>query len=294
MSDLDQIETDESAPPGHSFARNGALGFVSGAVIGAAAGLIGVGGGEFRIPVLLHVLRLPVKVAAGANTVIGFFVVTLSVARRWGQQSWTGDDLALGGVMAVASVLGATLGARQAHRLPAPYVKRIVCVYLLAVGTWMMIEAFAHADTVLLRPAGPWRWALAAIVGFLVALASGALGVAGGEMRIPALMYLFAVPVKAAGTISLLASIPTVAAGALTYRRLGHIPNRVLALALLMGMGSLLGVLGGAALLPLVDRHTIKALLGGILLLATACLTLPELFLRGAHCGSPSDSEPAD
>jgi len=48
--------------------------------------LIGVGGGEFRIPVLLHVLRLPVRVAAGANTVIGLFVVVLSVARRWGEQ----------------------------------------------------------------------------------------------------------------------------------------------------------------------------------------------------------------
>jgi uncharacterized membrane protein YfcA len=37
-------------------------------------------------------------------------------------------------------------------------------------------------------------------------------------------MYPFAMPIKAAGTISLLVSIPTVAAGALTYRRLGHVP----------------------------------------------------------------------
>ena len=258
--------------------RDGVLGLVLGAVIGAAAGLVGVGGGEFRIPVLLHVLRLPVKVAAGANTVIGLFVVTLGVARRWGQQRWTAEDLALGGVMAVASLLGAALGARRAHRLSSPLLKRIVCAYLLAVGAWMIVEALAHVDTVLLRPAGPWRWVLAAAVGFLISVVSGALGVAGGELRIPALMYLFAIPVKEAGTISLLASIPTVAAGALTYRRLGHIPDRVLVLALLMGAGSLAGVLVGAALLPLVDRHTLKAVLGGILLLATACLTLPGLF----------------
>lgn len=48
-------------------------------------------------------------------------------------------------------------------------------------------------------------------------------------------MYLFAVPVKEAGTLSLAASAPTVAAGALTYRRLGHISNRVLILSFLMG-----------------------------------------------------------
>src|SRR3954465_10233486 len=100
--------------------RGGILGFLSGIVIGAAAGLVGVGGGEFRIPVLLHVLRLPVKAAAGANTVIGLFVVVLSVIRRWGQQPLTRDDLTLGGIMAVVSVLGAVLGARQAHRLSTP------------------------------------------------------------------------------------------------------------------------------------------------------------------------------
>jgi uncharacterized membrane protein YfcA len=106
---------------------------------------------------------------------------------------------------------------------------------------------------------------------------SGSLGVAGGEMRIPALMYLFAIPIKQAGTLSLLVSIPTVAAGAATYRRLGHIPNSVLAVAAIMGLGSIIGVLVGAALLPYVDKHLLKAILGGILLLATTCLLLPWL-----------------
>ena len=78
-TDVTPIEVDDS-----SLGREGSLSFVSGVLIGTAAGLIGVGGGEFRIPVLLNVLRLPVKVAAGVNIVIGLFTVTLSVARRWG------------------------------------------------------------------------------------------------------------------------------------------------------------------------------------------------------------------
>jgi len=263
-----------------SLARGGLLGFVSGIVIGAAAGLIGVGGGEFRIPVLLHALRLPVKAAAGANTVIGLFVVVLSVIRRWSQQSLTADDVTLGAVMAALSLFGAVIGARQAHRLSTPLLKRIVCLYLLAVGVWMVVEGLAEVEHTLFEPEGWLRWTLAALIGFLIAVASGALGVAGGEMRIPALMYLFAMPVKVAGTVSLIASIPTVAAGAMTYRRLGHIPNRVLVLSLIMGTGSLIGVLIGAALLPLVDPHTLKALLGAILLVATGCLMLPGLMAR--------------
>ena len=272
------LEGGQSAEP--SLRRGGTLGFLSGIVIGAAAGLIGVGGGEFRIPVLLHVLKLPVKEAAGANTVIGLFVVVLSVIRRWGQQQLTADDLTVGAVMAVASVLGATLGARQAHRLPTPLLKRVVCVYLLVVGVWMVVEGLAEAEHSLIEPTGWVRWTLAAAVGFVIAAASGALGVAGGEMRIPALMYLFALPVKVAGTVSLIASIPTVAAGAFTYRRLGHIPRRVLMLSLLMGAGSLIGVLIGASLLPYVDKHTLKTILGVILLVATAFTMLPALLKR--------------
>lgn len=273
-------EAEGDQEPRISLARGGSLGFLAGIAIGAAAGLIGVGGGEFRIPVLLHVLRLPVRAAAGANTLIGLFVVVLSVARRWGQQPLTRDDLTLGGIMAAVSVAGAVLGARQAHRLSTPLLKRVVCLYLLAVGVWMVVEGLAQAEHTLFEPRGWVRWTLAAVVGFVIAAVSGALGVAGGEMRIPALMYLFAMPVKIAGTVSLIASIPTVAAGAAAYRRLGHLPNRVVMLSLLMGAGSLIGVFIGAALLPLVDKHTIKALLGGVLLVATACLMLPGLIAR--------------
>lgn len=288
------VESEHAALDGHqaeepSLRRGGTLGFLSGIAIGAAAGLIGVGGGEFRIPVLLHLLRLPVKEAAGANTVIGLFVVVLSVIRRWGQQPMAAEDITTGLVMAASSVVGAVIGAKQAHRLSTPLLKRIICLYLLAVGVWMVVEGLAQVEHTLFEPQGWMRWTLAAVVGFLIAAASGALGVAGGEMRIPALMYLFAMPVKVAGTVSLIASIPTVAAGAAAYRRLGHLPNRVLILSLLMGAGSLIGVLIGASLLPYVDKHTLKALLGAILLVATVCLTMPGLFKGGRN--APGEAE---
>jgi len=144
----------------------------------------------------------------------------------------------------------------------------------------MIVEAVTHAEFVLINPDGMARWVLAALVGFLIAAISSSLGVAGGEMRIPALMYLFGYGVKEAGTISLLASLPTVGAGAVAYRRMGHIPNLALAVALLMAVGSLLGVLLGTSFLPFVNQHLLKGLLGAILLLATACLALPALFTR--------------
>jgi len=257
--------------------REGSIGFVCGVLIGAAAGMIGVGGGEFRIPVLLHVLRLPVRVAAGANTVIGLAVVILGAVRRLPQHAWQEGDAVVVGTMVLSSLAGAWIGARMANRVPLAPLKAFVIAYLLLVGVWMIVEAFLHVDYALLDPTGAVRIVLAAVASFAIAAVSGSLGVAGGEMRIPALMYLFAMPIKQAGTVSLLVSIPTVAASAVAYRRMGHIPNRVLAVAGVMGVGSVIGVLIGAALLPYVDKHVLKGILGAILLLATACLLLPWL-----------------
>lgn len=281
MEDIRAQATTSDSEEAQSFApsieREGTLASVLGAIIGVAAGLIGVGGGEFRIPVLINVLRFPIRLAAGANTVIGLLVVVVGVVRRWGQHAWTADDLVLAAVMAAASLPGAALGAVLVGKIPIRPLKRFVCAYLVAVGVWMLIEAFAHAEHTLLEPTGIIRWLLALSTGFLIAVISGALGVAGGEMRIPALLYLFAIPIKDAGTLSLLVSIPTVAAGAVTYRHQGHMPNSVLRIALLMGAGSTIGVFCGVVLLPLVDKHTIKGLLGAILMLATVRLAATDV-----------------
>ena len=51
-------------------------------------------------------------------------------------------------------------------------------------------------------------------------------------------------------------------------------------LSLLMGAGSLIGVLIGASLLPYVDKHTLKTILGVILLVATAFTMLPAFLKR--------------
>lgn len=257
--------------------REGSIGFVFGILIGAAAGMIGVGGGEFRIPVLLYVLRMPVRVAAGANTVIGIAVVVLGAIRRLPQQEWQDGDASVATTMTVASLVGAWVGAAFANRMPLKPLKAFVIAYLMVVGIWMIVEAFMHADDAILDPTGTAQIAFAAVTGFATAAVSGSLGVAGGEMRIPALVYLFAMPIKQAGTISLIVSIPTVAASAVAYRRMGHIPNRVLAVTSVMGAGSLIGVLIGAAMLPYVDKHALKGILGAVLLLATACLLLPWL-----------------
>jgi len=139
----------------------------------------------------------------------------------------------------------------------------------------MIVEALTRTDVRLFAPTGATQAVLALLVGFGIATLSTALGVAGGEMRIPALIYLFGFDVKIAGTLSLFASIPTVAGGAFTYRQSGYLPGWAVRIAIVMGAGSLIGVLIGTALLPHVDPRALRGLLGTVLLLATGALALP-------------------
>jgi uncharacterized membrane protein YfcA len=88
-------------------------------------------------------------------------------------------------------------------------------------------------------------------------------------MRIPALIYLFGLPITVAGTLSLAVSLPTLAAGIFTDRRMGSLSNEFLRIGVLMGVVSAGGVLIGAALVSYADRDHIKGVLGVILLLAT-------------------------
>jgi uncharacterized membrane protein YfcA len=254
--------------------RNNTVASASGFLTGVAAGFIGVGGGEFRIPVLVQILRFPLNVAGGVNLVVGLFTVALGVARRWGQQPLSSDALILVTIMGVASLAGAAVGVAGRNRLPVRPLKTVVCAYLIVVGVWMLYESITHAEHVLLDPSGVARWVLATVIAFAIAVVSGVLGIAGGEMRIPALLYLFGLPVVEAGTLSLAVSVPTVAAGALVDRRLGGIPDSVVRIALVMGIASAVGVLFGAALLPYANTSMIKGALGVILLLATVRMTV--------------------
>jgi uncharacterized membrane protein YfcA len=67
--------------------------------------------------------------------------------------------------------------------------------------------------------------------------------VAGGELIIPTLVFAFGAGIKAAGTASLLISLPTVAVGVLRHRRLGSFEERadLTRTVAPMGLGSVAG-----------------------------------------------------
>lgn len=244
--------------------------FLFGLLLGAAAGLIGVGGGEFRIPVLLYVVGLPVITAIAVNLLVGLVTVVVSFLRRFQLGLLDSHSVNIAFVMSATSIIGAYIGAFLTDRIPEKPLKRLLAAFLVVVGLKIGLEplieipvsftfAFSFAVEVL----------LAAMVGLAIGVISGALGVAGGEFRIPALIYLFSLDIVAAGTASLLVSIPTVASGFLKHHNMGHMSKDATIIAIAMGAGSVIGAFTGASYAGVVEKDALKVLLGVILVLAT-------------------------
>jgi uncharacterized membrane protein YfcA len=241
-----------------------------GFLLGVVAGLIGVGGGEFRIPILLYVIGLPVVTAIAVNLLVGFLTVVVSFLRRSQLGLLNENSLSIALTMSLGSIIGAYLGALLTGKVPEKSLKRALAVFLVIVGLKIGLEPFIHTPPLFHFTFGIIEEiALAALIGVLIGVISGMLGVAGGEFRIPALIYLFGFGIVAAGTTSLLVSIPTVATGFVKHRNMHHTNRSASIIAIMMGIGSVLGALIGASYAGVVDEDVLKILLGAILVLAT-------------------------
>lgn len=99
-------------------------------------------------------------------------------------------------------------------------------------------------------------------------LLASLLGVAGGEIIIPTLVFGYGAPIKVAGSLSLLISLPTVLAGVIRHWRAKAFTDAsfVRAVIVPMGAGALTGSATGALLIAAAPASAIKVGLGLILI----------------------------
>lgn len=132
-------------PVGHRLSGSGGL-LLAGSLIGMVSSLVGIGGGTLSVP-FLQWCALPFRSAVGTAAAIGFPIALAGTAGySVNGLSVTGLPAgslgfiylpALAGV-AAASVLTAPLGARLAHCLPVPRLKKMFALLLIATGTKML------------------------------------------------------------------------------------------------------------------------------------------------------------
>jgi uncharacterized membrane protein YfcA len=114
----------------------------------------------------------------------------------------------------VAAFIGATLGTY----LSKTQLERLILGLLVGIGCALLVEGFLPQEGPGFLPlATAWRLGAGIGFGLLIGLVSSLLGVAGGELIIPTLVFAFGANIKTAGTASLLISLPTVCVGLLRY-----------------------------------------------------------------------------
>lgn len=107
-----------------------------------------------------------------------------------------------------------------------------------------------------------WTVVLALLLGFSAGILAGLFGVGGGILFVPALVALGLGQVEAQAT-SLLAILPTVAAGAWNQRRYGNLRPRT---AVALGVVSIAGVEIGAQIATSLPEATLRRLFALLLL----------------------------
>lgn len=190
---------------------------LTGAGGGLFSGLTGVGGGAVMVPLMTGVLKMRQHTAHGTSLVVIVFAAGASAAVYA-----VGEGIRWGLVAALlpASLAGAYVGARFVQRVPAARLRQIFGLFVFAVG--LRLLAFAQVDP-LLSAHGARDAGAGAGIGFAGGLLSGALGVGGGAIFVPALVLLLGVRQHDAQGVSLCVITAAAAMGAFTHYRHGSL-----------------------------------------------------------------------
>ena len=255
----------------HERARQG---FVAGTLIGTLGGLIGLGGAEFRLPVLVGVFRLATLQAIILNKATSLVVVAAALVFRAGTipvgQLAQHLDIALN--LLAGSLIGAWWAAGHALTMSRQWLNRIIMVLLVGLAVLMLSEAwFGFQDSATpLLDAGYARIVAGVVAGFGIGMVAALLGVAGGELLIPTIVLLYGVDIKLAGSLSLVVSLPTMIVGFARYSSSDAfaVLRKERTLFRWMAAGSILGAGIGGLLLGVIPSRLLISFLGLILLIS--------------------------
>ncbi len=109
---------------------------------GFLAGMLGVGGGMLKIPLLVLISHVPLKVAVGSSALMIGITSTLGLA---GHAMAGHFDPVLALPLAITGFMGGQLGSRVSVAVDSRHLKRAFGVLLIVISTWMIVSAVRGA-----------------------------------------------------------------------------------------------------------------------------------------------------
>jgi uncharacterized membrane protein YfcA len=291
------------------FGLGGAVGFLS--------GLFGVGGGFLMTPLLIMV-GIPSTVAAASDS---NQIVAASTSASYAHYRLGNVDFKMGAFLIVGGVLGGTLGVQFIKLLRAmgnaDFVIKITYVVMLGViGFYMFAESLQSmrkkpVETKRLEAptkvslynrmiqALPYQMKfeksgvvlsplLPLVLGVFVGILAAIMGVGGGFIMVPVMVYMLRMPMHVVVGTSLVQILFTCINVTIMQSASNHTVDLILAIILLLG--STVGAQFGVRLSKRLKADQLKILLASIVLLVMVQMLMslvlpPHLLLahKGGH-----------
>jgi uncharacterized protein len=243
---------------------------LAGAGVGALGGLIGLGGAEFRLPILIQLFRFEALRAVIVNKAMSLIVVAFALPFRASAvpfpeiaSHWPTIANLLAG-----SLVGAWVGANWATRLSSSALYKVIAIMLAGIAGVLLLGHGATSSGAILTG---WSQVLVGVLaGFGIGVVAAVMGVAGGELLIPTLILLFGADIKLAGSLSLAVSLPTMVVGFARYAqdRSFEVLRENRGFVVWMAAGSIAGAYVGGQLLGVIPSGVLIPLLVALLLIS--------------------------
>ena len=273
-----------------------------GGLVGVLSGMFGVGGGFLLTPLLFFIGIPPaVAVATEANQIVASsFSGVLAHFRR------KTVDLKMGTVLLIGGLVGAALGVVVFNYLKAQgqvdlLVKLCYVVFLGVIGGMMFVESL-NAIRNTKRGAAPKRkrhgWVLGLpfkmrfrtsglyisvipplLVGVAVGVLAAIMGVGGGFIMVPAMIYLLGMPTKVVVGTSLFQIIFVTAFTTMLHATTNFTVD--IALAVLLLVGGVIGAQIGTRIGVKMKAEQLRILLAIMVLAVCSKLALDLLLMPG-------------
>ena len=222
-----------------------------GLAAGLLSGLFGIGGGTIIVPALALWLGMPQKLAAGTSVaaILPTAVVGAISYAVQGNVDWVAALC-----LAIGIVIGAQLGTYLLARLPVSAIQWAFMVFLVIVIVSLWLVVPQREDQISIT----WlTGALLVLTGFVTGVLSGVLGVGGGIIVVPVLMFFFGSNDLVAKGSSLVMMIPGSISGTLGNLRRGNVDVRA---AVAVGLAACVAVPFSSVLATLLDPFVANVL----------------------------------
>lgn len=180
---------------------------LAGAFTGILSGLLGIGGGVIFVPLQILIFQLmgvpldiQMKLAVGtALAAIIFTSLSASIGHsRRGSIFWQ-----IIYEMGLGIILGAILGAILARIMPAKLLEVIFGIGIIGLGFYFFLLHAHHEEVPMELP----NYFVINILGFLIGTISAMIGLGGGTLTVPTLLYLKVPFRKTLGTANVVSCI---------------------------------------------------------------------------------------